>query len=145
MKTIKTITLLIVITAVVLIAYPEVPSLIKPFSTSHSPLLQALPPSYIKTVVAYKEGSDGVVIYFILANDCGEMIASKGTVTVSILQDSKEIFTRSFAVETSDFYKTTIGIGPLHVKLLSAVLAEYPIQHFLHNLPQGSLGLRLAK
>lgn len=70
-------------------------------------------PSYIKDVVSYKEGSDGFVVYFVLADSNGGMTRSAGRaeLTVTVDDSSAVTYTRSASVSVSDFQDTTAGVG----------------------------------
>ena len=83
------------------------------------------PPEYVKDVVAYKEGSEGLMIYFILADASGAMTTSDGKVTLTIYETDIEwsfwrsefietevkLYSASFNVKKQDFRKTKVGIG----------------------------------
>lgn len=74
------------------------------------------PPSYVKDVAAYKEGSDGLVVYFILADSSGSMTTANGSVTIKIIEEistgrERELYSRTRNVSTTDFHKTKIGRG----------------------------------
>ena len=87
--------------------------------------LNQKPADYVKDVTAYKEGSDGVMIYFILADASGAMTTSDGTVTLTITQTRWAVdphsyqpteadvflYTTNFKVRKSDFQRTKVGIG----------------------------------
>jgi hypothetical protein len=47
-------------------------------------VLNQNPPDYMKDVLAYKEGSDGLVIYFILADSSGQMTTADGLINLII-------------------------------------------------------------
>jgi len=49
------------------------------------------PPRYIKNIAAYKEGSDGIVVYFILADSTGAMTVSDGIVNLIISEMSTSL------------------------------------------------------
>lgn len=81
------------------------------------------PPSYIKELVTYEEG-DGIVVYFILADDKGEMTGCDGTAAIEIWQEytdwvgwdlvdrTKTVYEKSRTVKAADFQKTKAGTGP---------------------------------
>ncbi len=88
-------------------------------------LLNDNPPSYIKDVVAYKEGSEGIEIYFILADDSGAMTTSDGTVFLTITETHTEwntrvskfieieekLYSKTISVKKTDFRKAKVGTG----------------------------------
>lgn len=78
------------------------------------------PPEYVKDVVALKEGTDGITIYFVLADNTGTETAAAGDVRLRIVEERGSYLTdkyevtlyeTSFTVKTSDFQKAKIGIG----------------------------------
>lgn len=90
-------------------------------------------PEYVKDVVAYKEGSDGVFIYFILADSSGAMTASRGKVNIRIAENEKEwnsrriefeeheseLYVDSFDIKSENFEKASVGRGSFaHTVLL---------------------------
>jgi len=75
------------------------------------------PPDYIKEVVAYREG-DGVIIYFILGDEQGNMTTSDGSAVVTIEVDrgplipSLQLMRLEIPeIKKRDFRKTTVGVG----------------------------------
>jgi hypothetical protein len=68
-------------------------------------------PSYIKKVAAYKEG-DGIVVYFILANESGGMVRSSGSAHLVVTSElGSPLVDVTMPVKSSDFYKTEVGMG----------------------------------
>jgi hypothetical protein len=49
------------------------------------------PPVYIKKIAAYTEGNDGIEVYFVLADENGEMTAADGVLSMHIYEDPGEI------------------------------------------------------
>jgi len=82
-------------------------------------------PDYIKDVVAYKEGSDGIFIYFILADARGAMTTARGRVEIVItekkfvwpefankpLESEGILLLEHLNVDYSDFVNTKVGLG----------------------------------
>ncbi len=80
---------------------------------------------YVKDVTAYKEGSGGLMVYFVLADADGAMTTSDGTVTLVITQTrisldpnnyrtretDEVLYSTSFRVRKNDFRRTKIGLG----------------------------------
>jgi len=75
------------------------------------------PPSYIKQLSAYKEGQDGFVAYFILADSDGKMTTGSGLVTIKVIEKSystdkeTELYSKTITITQNSFYKTKIGTG----------------------------------
>lgn len=80
------------------------------------------PPSYIKELATYQEG-DGLIVYFILADENGKMTGCDGTATIKITQEYTEwvgwnlvdrtvtVYEKSRTVQASDFKKAKAGLG----------------------------------
>jgi len=74
------------------------------------------PPSYIKDVVAYQEG-DGIVVYFIMADEYGGMTRAKGDMTLCIYQEDmltggqRLVYKDQVKVVPSFFCQDTVGMG----------------------------------
>ena len=77
-------------------------------------------PTYIKDVVEYEEGTDGIVVYFVLADKNGAETTASGTVYLKIVQEESGYLTEttittlyetSLYISKSDFYKVTVGMG----------------------------------
>lgn len=82
-------------------------------------------PEYVKKVVAYKAGSDGLIIYFVLADASGRITTSNGKLTLTIvetdykwskrlskrIESEEKLYSSSFDVIYPDFEKAIIGEG----------------------------------
>jgi hypothetical protein len=77
-------------------------------------------PNYIKDVVALKEGSEGIKVYFVLCDVLGNMTTADGTVYLRIYQsrdrysdirDDGTLYERTFTVKKSEFQQTQVGLG----------------------------------
>lgn len=104
-------------------------------------------PEYVKSVVAYPAGADGVIIYFSLADASGRYTASNGRVTVTIkdvnyqwsdrrkdfMDIGIELWSKSFDVKHSDFVNTTIGVGNLERKAVIYSVGRIPYSAFKRN------------
>jgi hypothetical protein len=86
--------------------------------------LNNAPPTYIKQVTAYKEGSDGLFIYIILADSSGAMTTASGTLELHISETrhdfslyggiserNKPLFSTRVAVPRSSFRRAKVGLG----------------------------------
>jgi hypothetical protein len=69
------------------------------------------PPTYVDTVHAAEAGSDGISIYYILADSNGAMTTSDGYVKVVITTWNDILYIGGMNVTTSDFQKAKIGMG----------------------------------
>jgi hypothetical protein len=105
--------------------------------------LPETPPSYIKSVTAYKEGSDGMVVYLIFADEAGGMTTAKGDLTVDIVEIQSKfdlysgiiksetvLFSRSNPVDKSMFIKTKVGIGAFEHEVIMIPLGRIPYSSF---------------
>lgn len=114
---------------------------------------RASDPAYVKDVAAYTEGSDGLVVYFVLADAAGQEIAAEGKVNLTIFNtDSEWNAARSEFVDTeerllsvqlsltaSDFFKTEVGTGAFERTRLICSFGRIPYSRF-SRLPQGHTG-----
>jgi hypothetical protein len=87
-------------------------------------------PSYVKDVVALKEGSDGLQIYFILADNSGSMISSAGTVRLTITNVSTTLLDITLPTTTSDFEATEVGRGAYKHDVLLYSFGRIPYSKF---------------
>ena len=75
--------------------------------------LNSAPPSYVKDITCYKEGSDGIMIYIVLADETGAMTTASGTLKMTILESeySYPIFSLDTPVQHSLFQRAKVGMG----------------------------------
>lgn len=73
--------------------------------------LNSNPPEYIQSIYLSKEGSDGISIYFILADKRGASTASDGNFSLTVIDDIGTLLESTHNVTKSDFIKTTSGMG----------------------------------
>ena len=78
--------------------------------------LPTTPPAYIKDVVAYKEGPDGLLIYFALSDSSGNETTCDGDVTLTIVgepfgEPATELYRSDFSIKESDFQRVEVGMG----------------------------------
>jgi hypothetical protein len=96
--------------------------------------LNTNPPSYIKDIVAYKEG-DGYVIYLTLADDRGALTSADGQITATIRDETWPVWTETYFVRRDHFRVTTVGYGAFERTTLLWSLGRISQQHFqLHPL-----------
>lgn len=102
------------------------------------------PPAYIKSVVAYKEGMDGLAIYFILADCSGSMTTSNGKVNLIIsetyrdyqswnyksIEKEIELFSISFDIKKTDFQKAKVGMGMFEREAILYPIGRIPYSLF---------------
>lgn len=88
--------------------------------TSTPPTVIAARPEYVKDLVAYQEGPDGLVVYFVLADRDGQEIAAPGkmrlTLCCSPFVDDTGAPIPAYVdgwwfARPEDFFVTTIGLG----------------------------------
>jgi len=98
------------------------------------------PAEYIKSLVAYKEGSDGLFIYFILADSSGEMTINEGEVSMIIVAthyDHPEellLFKQEFPARKDHFHRGKIGIGPFERNVTACSLGRIPYNNFRYDM-----------
>ena len=66
------------------------------------------PPDYIKDVVAYKEGSDGVAVYFVLADKNGAETTASGNVSLRLTLGNRTLYEKKETISSSQFFKAKI-------------------------------------
>lgn len=83
------------------------------------------PPSYIKEVVSYREGIDGMVVYFVLADDNGAETTWDGHVDLRVtethrrwssvgsgyVEEERELYLTGRLVSRRDFARAKVGQG----------------------------------
>jgi len=86
--------------------------------------LNSASPSYIKNVTSYKEGSDGIIVYIVLADSSGAMTTASGTLDMTISETkhkysypsgmserTSKLFSMHVPVWRSSFIETKVGRG----------------------------------
>ena len=106
---------------------------------SENPKINNNPPDYIKELVAYKEGYDRLEIYFILADNYGDMTAQSGVAILTIyLKESgymyfnKKIYNKNFTISYYDFYKTRAGRGSFEHEVILYSFGQIKYSYFNH-------------
>ena len=96
------------------------------------------PPSYMKQVSAYLEGSDGFVVYFILADSSGKMTTASGYVTISIIETAadgseKELYGKTTNATIGQFQKTKIGQGSFEREVILYSFGRYTMSDLTYK------------
>jgi len=90
-------------------------------------------PSYIKDVVAYKEGTGAMVVYFVLATATGEETRANGSVKLEVyeqvmnrttykMEDRRLWVLSGLPIFASDFHVTEVGQGAFaHTRLICSL------------------------
>jgi hypothetical protein len=108
-----------------------------------APVLNSNIPDYIKTVAAYKEGSDGIVVYFILADANGEVTTADGMAWVYFTDESsghrRDIHEVKAKVTKSDFRLTKVGQGAFERDAILYSFGRIKYSDFL-VYPKGRFG-----
>lgn len=68
-------------------------------------------PAYVDDVYAAKAGTDGISIYFILADETGQQTTAAGYVGIRVSDKSGTLFDAGKNVTASEFQKATLGQG----------------------------------
>ena len=87
-------------------------------------------PETIKEVNAYKDGHDGISVYFVLTDKDGKTMASDGTVMLNIGIGSPLLYTKTYDIHKSDFKETTVGQGIYANKEIICSLGYIPYTQF---------------
>ncbi|GEM_PF-2258874 len=97
------------------------------------------PPEYVADVVAYAEGYQAFVCYFVLADSSGRETASPGRASLKVFEEgwswdedetSELLFETSFLVSERDFQTATVGQGPFQRKRLLCPLGRIQYSRF---------------
>lgn len=89
------------------------------------------PPAYVESVYATDAGTNGISIYYILADADGQMTTSDGTAKV-IVKNNGITWTLNYNVTKSDFQKAKVGRGAFEHEVI------------LHNLGRKQLDRDLS-
>jgi hypothetical protein len=105
--------------------------------------LNDAPPSYIKQVTTYKEGSDGIMIYIVLAASNGAMTTSDGEMILEIVEvknhydiyrgmskSRKVLYSAVREVSKKEFIKKKVGIGAFEHEIIMYPIGRLSYQYF---------------
>lgn len=113
------------------------------FNTKKATILNTKSPDYIKDIVAYKEGSEGLIIYFILADIDGAMTTSDGELIVSIVEEDGSgqyiiaygpLYQIKSDVKKENFIKTNVGTGSFQHEVILCSLGRIPYSEFIRKI-----------
>jgi len=114
--------------------------LIAIFASSCETSFNQKPAEYIKELVAYKEGSDGIFIYFILADALGKMTANDGEISLRITAshyDHKQpikLWEVNHNISKDQFKRGEAGIGPFKREILAYSFGRIPYDRFRYHM-----------
>jgi hypothetical protein len=106
------------------------------------------PAEYVKDVVAYNEGSDGIVIYFVLSDVNGQMTSSEGVFDLVISKtvtdysgyspktQEYELLSSRIEAHLSQFQSATIGMGAFEHKALLYPIGRISYSQFKYRVDQ---------
>lgn len=102
------------------------------------------PPSYIKQVTAYKEGSDGFMIYIVLADANGAMTTCDGDLTLEIVEiknnyelyrgitkTKRVLYSATRSISKKEFIKTKVGMGAFEHEVIMYPVGRISYQKFV--------------
>ena len=98
------------------------------------------PPSYIKQFTVYKEGHDGVMVYFILADSSGEMTTYDGNISLKITtthyayKEEIVLYETGYTISKSDFKKNKLGIGAFSRNAIVFSFGRIPYSWFRNDM-----------
>lgn len=109
--------------------------------SSNNVTLNDNPPSYLKSIVAYKEGYDGIAVYIILADYNGIMTTADGEMKLEIFEIHYDyyhipayfdslLFSLAISVKKSFFSKTKVGIGAFEHEVIMLYIGRIPYSNF---------------
>ena len=104
--------------------------------------LNSAPPSYIKDVTVYKEGSDGVVVYVVLADHKGAMTTASGALDLTISEEEHSyiLYSNTIPVDNTSFQKAKVGMGAFEHEVILYSLGRIPYSSFNTTPKDKSLG-----
>ena len=92
--------------------------------------LNSSPPEVVKEVSAYKDGHDGISVYFVLTDKDGKPTTYDGSVMLNIGIGSPLLYTKTYDIHTSNFKETTVGQGIYANKEIICSLGYIPYTQF---------------
>ena len=87
-------------------------------------------PEYIKDLAIYREGEDGIFIYLVLADKADQPTASKGILEFAISHDNRVCEYIVAKVNTNDFQKTEISMGPCKRDTILLPIGRFHVKGF---------------
>jgi len=125
-------------------------SVVMTIQRGNAPTALQREPSYIKAVVAYKEGTGAMVVYFVLATATGEETRADGTVRLWVYEEAMNTDTYKMEdrwlwtlldirVAVSDFHTAEVGLGAFAHKQLICSLGRISYSRF-HAQPSEMTG-----
>jgi hypothetical protein len=99
-------------------------------------------PDYIKDLAIYREGEGGIFIYLVLADKAGQPTASKGRLYYAISYDNRVLESMVVKVNTSDFKKTEVGMGPYKRETILLPIGRFTYNELLYSSPDKSINLK---
>ncbi len=87
--------------------------------------------------VAYKEGEDGIVIYFALADAKGELTTDNGIANIEVKKTLSNYIDGEYRSEDFDLFKTQIEVKSEYFKNASVGVGNF--QHEMLILPIGRI------
>lgn len=115
-------------------------------------------PEYIKEIVSYKEGTDGIMVYFILSDTQGRMTKADGDLTLEIYESTHEfdsnnnlvpkdtlLYTSHIGVYKAMFTKTKVGMGDFQHDALIFTIGRIAYSSFNKPVtqPTGKITIKL--
>lgn len=106
------------------------------------------PPEYIKTLATYKEGPDGIVVYFVLADSSGQMTTSDGRAKLSVLatyynirrEVEIELWVWAFSISKEQFKKAKVGVGPFSRDIICYSFGRITYDRFKYKVENNMRG-----
>jgi hypothetical protein len=116
---------LLFLLAILLFTSCSAPINTKPTNSS----INTASPAYIKDVTAYREGKDGVVVYFVLVDWNGNEIGSDGIVAISFYENIAEkdtlLWSTTKEVTQVNFSRVTIGQSEQFICSLGRLFPQF--------------------
>jgi hypothetical protein len=117
------------------------------YNASGPPPLNTNPPAYIKSLAVYREGYDGLVIYFVLADASGQPTTSSGPVHLVILDKRGTVdplYLDYKRISAAEFRRTTVGRGPYTQETLMYSFGRIPYSAFRRTAESPDVNVELS-
>jgi hypothetical protein len=116
-------------------------------NASGPPPLNTNPPAYITSLVVYREGYDGLMIYFVLADASGQPTTSSGPIHLVILDKRGTVdplYIDYKRISAAEFRRTTVGRGLYAQETLMYSFGRIPYSAFRRTAESPDVDVELS-
>lgn len=114
------------------------------FFINYRHLIPDTPPTSIRSVSAYKIGSDAQLVCLIFENEAGSLTTAKGKLALDIVEEHNQrditgwlikketlLYSRIYPIDKSMFIKKQVGVGVFTNKVLTLHIGAIPYSAFI--------------